>query len=945
VEIETNSFEIGDNVKFYLTVQSKKTRLSDFAIQEIQFVDSKPLFVWTKCIKNCDRNVLLHETYHAQAVCEDCNSNSEKKFKWTLNSNIISNSSRAVVLPFKLKNERNVLNVKVYEGERIGEAFLVIKPLKQPTVDCKITPSNGVEFITNFTIDCTSTATHFEVFQDNALIGKFYSKQIIAKLKASNGIQIKVIDDRGAFTEINVPISVEELTIESVNEFIMGLTTYSSLHQLIASNDFKSSAAMIYVAIKNLNEENAELMTKIIEEIYKIPLADAETILIVTDVLRKIAEKTKTEHFQRPKVGLILKEVALKLKIFHEIRSDEARNITKNVLAVVENLSFPLEIMENQNNELIPADQRLDDYLEYGDFDNEIIEKMNNLLSTGNNIEKVVKSLLQLLAKFVEPEEPAIEMTSENHKFIVFGKDFSESLTGQNISLYSSKVVIESYNMILHEIIKVSLISFKNLNPFWFVEERNLKRSSFITFEIFHVNNQKIKKFSNPIKILNFIEPMEVSQHSVCVESSNDMPTYRMKVSANSHLVVEYNVSHGQDLKYILQFNKKPQFKDFTLYKSETKTINGSALIQVPAKQNQGDFFISFLPGKTNRESCTNLSLQFYVVSCEVWNGNDGSWNKKVCNVGSVLNRTIFDCFCHQPGSFTASVEAKSAWLDPSREIKNSLDQNFIVLGFVIAVFMTTIVIFIFMSCKNELKPDIIYLKSNHPDATHLYIITVVTGALKNSGTTSQVCIEIIGTESSIGVLWLNDNGVNFSRKSELKFMLLTSSSLGNVEKLAVWIKPFGYEVSWRCDKILMFKPSTSDSWTFLVQSWFTLKNDEAEISREFFPSKDDDFKKKRSLFLQNLHREYVSSFLSSRYGDFKNHLVIATLPVFSMFINSFLFGTTTTMNIEDEIIEYQHFELFRVLKMSVASFLILVFLKILINVLIKIYYFLKRLS
>lgn len=935
VKIDPSTFVINDVVNFFLTVRSKKTRLSASAVQKVKFVETQRLFIWIKCIKNCYRNVLVHEIFHARVICDDCEIAQEKIFEWTLNSRIIGNSSQAVIFPYQLKNEWNVLSVKIVQGERIGETSLTIWPLKSPTAKCKISPVKGIEFVTNFTISCVSTALSFEVFQENKLIGKFYLNSMSTKLKAFNSLQLYIYDSKGALTAINLSVFVEKLTIDGVvDNFIMGSVTNSSLHQLIASNDLKSAAIMVQIAIDNIKNEDEKLMEKIIDEVEKILFADAETILIVANIIKQIVEKIETNYLQRAKFGSILGRIALATSNFPELRFDEAINIMEIVQIIIEKQSISIKIMVNQEKDSIPEDQRFDDYEDYEAFDSEIGDELESFLSVGNNIEKVLESLLHLLSKFVEPDEPVIELSPRNQTLFVYGEDFSENSSDKNISLYDTNIIIGRRNLLPHVIVKCALIGFKNFNPFWFVDDKKVKRSNVISLSMFDSKNHKIKKFSNGLRILHRMKPSTAPVYRVCVHNFNDMPVYRLKISVHSRIIIEYKVAHHQNVKYLTQFGKKPQFKDFVLHESYVRFAKASESIQVLTETNYEDFFIAFLPEKSNHQSCTELSLKFYVISCDAWDRLDGSWNKKICTVEKVFNTTSFECLCSQPGSFTATVELPSAWLDPSRKINNILEQNFVILDFVMSIYFTIIVAFVLIRRKNKSKKKIIHVRSNHPDDMHFYIISITTGALKNGGTSSRVCMEIFGSEASSGVLWMNDDETKFTRKSEWDILMSTAASIGNIERIHVWIHPFGYENQWCCERISVFEPSRQKSKSFSVQCWFTLDNDEAKSVHDL-AMKENEPKKQRHLFHQNLRNEYVKIFLSSNFKDFKKHFVVLVfIPVISMSVNCFLFGTTTASNVENEFIEFKHFDISRVLRISAASFAIFAAFKTLFGLL-----------
>ena len=870
--------------------------------------------------------MLIDEIFHARVVCDDCDAKQQTDVKWVLNSNAVAETSDVVILPNKMNLEENTLAVVVDQAGRTGKVSMMILPSYPPTLECKISPQQGIEFITFFTVDCSTNI--FEVYQEKKLIEKFYARQGQLRLLAGDEIQIKTHHDSA--TETTLTVHVNKLEISSVNEFISGTRGNLSLEHFISSNDIASAGVMIKIAASMISEKDEDLVTNILNEVLKVSMPAVESVIVIAESVKLLSEKIELNHKLRSMIGNILDKIANALNILSELSLNETKTIAENIQVVVEKLTFALEVMNIQETPNVPIDERFDDYADYDDFDGEIIDKMNNFLSTGNSIENVMNSLLFRMATFVEPFEPAIEMNHNNQKLVVFAKDFSKVLGTKKFNDKSSEevnfavtdktnVTINKKTVFPQQKIKIGFTTFKS-DPFWFVRHKNISKSDFFILQTFDDKSSHIKKFASPIKISHRLELPTTPEHRVCVHKSHDMPTFKTKMQTFSKLIIEFKVEAGGSLKYISQFHKKPQFKDFILRSNDVKIINGLSSFEIESQHNRGEMFIAFLPSQSNFTTCTELQLKFHKISCDFWDGKNAFWTSKFCKVGKMFDASSFECLCYHPGSLTALIESPSVQLDPVREFNINLSPSYIVIGFATSVYIAIILVTCFCS-KDRKKKNFVYLKSNRPSDNVHYIIAVTTGAVKYSGTSSHICMEIFQLNSQSKIFWLNNETGKFDRKSEWKFVLATSSSFEDIEKISVWIEP-GYNCSWYCEKICITEVSTDKSWQFPAQKCFSLSEDKTKIFHEFFPTKEKDVKQKFSLFERNLHHEYAKSFLSGSLEDVRQHIVvIATVLPIVMIADAYLYGTTTWLTIEDENLDFKNYEISRVLKVSTGSF------------------------
>jgi hypothetical protein len=928
-------------VDFKVVVSSADIKRSSTINQKISFVANPQLKIWIKCVKHCP-NAAVSSTFHAEVICDDCRKDLEKKFRWILNSQMLPEISQAVILPNSLTEGKHLLKVTVEQGNQKGEAEMLVNILKSPSVICSIAPPKGIEFTTEFSIECDLKT--FEVFQDNNLVKKFYSGRGLLRLKASSQILVRAYQTFSSIAETNVDVDVEELKIDDVSSFVLG-SSISPLHHLISTNDIASAGVMIRIASKLMTEENVALTTEVVNEISRIRLIDPESIVITTGLLKVVSEKANLNWMVRKKLADMLGKIEKSLGDITEITLNHTKSITSDIQAVVEELSTTLPLMNLQEIPIIPSHLRFDEYAEYETFDSDIIARMEICLSVGNHVEEIFKTLFGKLVKFVKSAEPAIEMNFQGQSLKVFAKNFEE-FSVRTSSSHEFKVASKTKAKVTGKSmaqrrIKIGFTSFKSNHPFWFVEDNNASRSDVVILQVFDEEDRKIEKFSEPIKILHELKKLPTVEHSICVENTGDMPIFHVQLSKFSKLLIEYKVADGRTLNCLLQFNKKPQLKDFILNRSEVKAINGSASLEIASMHNNGELFIAFLPSKSNSGQCIDLHLNFHKISCEFWNGTNAAWTTEKCRVGQIVNAWTFECLCLFPGTLTATVDSTSAMLDPSRAIIATLFQNFIVLTFSTVIYLLLALVAVLL-CSKKSKKNLIHLKSNHPNDEYLYIIAIATGNLKNSETSSKICMRIFGKDSTSEAIWFENDGVSFTRKSEWKFLLATQTSLGDVEKIAVWIKPSGHNISWFVDRISIADALSEKLWEFRAQKWFSLKGNQSIVFHQLTPTKS--IKHECSLYRQNLLHELAGSVLSSTVEGFKKHIVtIVAVLVIVLICNALQYKQTTELNVEDEHFSYQHFEIARVLEFAVYGGAICIAFKIAVDALINLFSFLKQ--
>ncbi|CAO1308180.1 unnamed protein product [Diamesa serratosioi] len=978
VHIPAGTFKESDKVVFNVNGTSKKTKKSSNGVQEVKFVDEASLFVWIKCVKNCGKITLIHNIYHAEAVCENCNAKDLIEYQWDFKGNNISSSSRAIILPYFIDSDVSSLTVTVSQNKKTSTTSIDLITDTAPPQKCKITPDTGIAFVTEFEIECDASPDKSlekknrptkSIYQNNVFLVKFSSrsyKLILNEMPDGvKHIEIKVQSLQGAFVVYNLDVVVEKLKIEHIWKFIRGETGDFSLCDLVEMNDLPKAVAMIYLAIDRMSPDNEEVAKILLDEILKMKLVDSDSIVVLSNVLKEFSSKLLMTHELRGKIAKVFDKISKAInefvddsKINPQFTILSVTNITHNMLITTSNLLEPHEMIEShQNLDGINSDDRFDDYQDYEDLDVRVMNKVENLLSTSTSINRLVQSIFKCYVLMVDPEEPPENIMMNNLNFTFFEIDLKNShenvtLYAFNTTIFFNKSLIRSLNYA--KSLKIGLLSFKNHHPFWWATEKTHQLSNVFILDIFAGNGLKIVDLDQRFEFATSFDNVTSGEIDGCVSYNNDMPIYKIEFPAYSKLLLEFYLDDSDELKFLKKIGSRPQFKD-VIEKPENIEIihNKSKLyIEKEVRSENEILFIALLFHQSNKsKNCINFTLSIHTLSCDVWNEKQGPWSGKYCVPLELVNGTQLQCSCNHLSTFTSRLFVPPTFLNLPRGIVYALEKNYTVIVIVVVSVVIFSLLFLWawkFDDENFKKTKIISLESNHPNHKYYYLVTVVTGGFRKSGTTSKICIELQGLNNSSGPCMLYDDLVLFKTNSECNFLITVPEYLGKLEKIVIWMKPSGTNNSWYCEKISVRDVARKELFSFFVEQWFSLnqskKSSDWNWVHEIFLSEKKKAEKK--LFRHNVFYGIKNSFLA--YSIFSHHasspftarqrvVVLFCIFAFIMMINILLFGATTLQNVENEQTYYERFQMgINTLVFSLQSVVITIPLALLLEFLLN---------
>ncbi|XP_039288515.1 polycystic kidney disease protein 1-like 2 [Nilaparvata lugens] len=198
----------------------------------------------------------------------------------------------------------------------------------------------------------------------------------------------------------------------------------------------------------------------------------------------------------------------------------------------------------------------------------------------------------------------------------------------------------------------------------------------------------------------------------------------------------------------------------------------------------------------------------------------------------------MLTCRCQHLSVFGGSIFVAPNKVDPINDIELfvTVFNNPYIAVIVILCLILYVILFIWAWRKDKQDDSyakLILLKDNIVGDSNAYVVVVYTGIRIAAGTTSNVGIQIFGSDASSRVHILkgvDEDREVLRRASDDWFLLFTSSPLGKLEKIHIWIDFSGSNPSWYCSKIVIIDVANGDEYIFMVGKWLTILTNNGEL-------------------------------------------------------------------------------------------------------------------
>ncbi|KAL0273142.1 UNVERIFIED_CONTAM: hypothetical protein PYX00_005886 [Menopon gallinae] len=924
-KVPASAFQAGQTITFKMTM--RRTKISRMvesvtAEQKVTFRDNIPLLM-LKCIANCiDPNVQDITAFRVRCVgnCGD------RKFVWNSSPDILAKEN----IDFGEGTDKLLLKQKVAKpGEfygfsvTLGDASAIygltyMKEFEKGT--CFVEPTSGVAAATFFVIGCEKYTspygdlTYF-VYQGDAekdptavmlaygSIAEFYG---IFLAEGETKITVVVRDTRmtthyaeAGTVELKEMETDEELSdVEGMmKKVIIGKDRFT-LHTFLNGADddrfFQWTSIFLSRIPKLATETRRDLMKHIAEKLVRFEvdhIMSAEQMLSI--MWKMIKAKDIGDTLVAAEMSKVLGKIA---KTLFQYVSDPSENFITMTFII----DFSQKLL-NVFSELLTGEEELLPVLttETPEHDYDSYDEMQSVKITirahyktvvANFLSSIELVSMCLLRKQItdqrpiELETPALKMTVRKARPAALEREIPGAEDAEARVILPQELIksLGKYREIGYQYV------FFTKNPFWWHMDRDLFDTNFVAFDFFHKDTliREIPYYAE-FRMKYKGERNKINE----VMGAGAFLIYKVEVRGNTTLMVDVGT---EELRVLLT--------DCSPTRSEVHA-RGQAKKVVMHRQGyqHGEMYLGIVnPG------ATSVDLNATVVNfiCSRWDPKDKMFAEDEFET-QFINSSM-SCLATHLSLFGGSVGVPPNKIEFPGDfnVHMFLHHNLVMVAILLTVFILYVglMIWAYFRDRNLHMRNIVFpLKDNVPGDEHPYLVVVVTGKQFDAGTSANVGIQLIGTESKsrphlIQCDWYEP----LQRGDEDWFVIYCPKFLGDVRAIRLWHDSSGRKPHWFCSRVMVQDLRNSKQYCFVVEKWFSLVWGDSEYSREIGVSDDKMMKQLAIIFPVTVDQSFrnghlwLSIFASDPQNNFttKERVSVSVcLMLLSMLSSAMFYG------------------------------------------------------
>lgn len=460
-----------------------------------------------RCIRNCRSETINPQgTLHLKVICRTCNTSA--KFEWQIHPPVdkqLLTSSRLVIGANRLDAGTNYkFHVSLKDGK--GTATL---QMFTPTVverECTVYPPEGIETITEFTVNCTestvtATALMYTLFQGGTQLLSSNNPVFTSKLNANDAIRVRIQDPYGQYTTVDITIHIEELpmfnSIDEINDIFTSKNASLDLKRMIADETQSNTLVFINAVASRLIKlqpvDVSDTVARIIGLMNELEMIHFDDTIPILHTLIKLLLPTQMNLKLAMECANLLNRISTALpNSYDDVSASDYVGNANRILTVINQMIDPFDtIPPVQNaNSLISHEYHFDDYKDYGELDVGIFEKLENLATISRSVDRIHNGLATCAAKLFQPMEVLADMTAEDVQFKVLAFDREVAQTyGNHLQINGTTVaVMVSDELLAHFDHEASIsCTFFDKNPMWWFQDENAINSDVVGVSIYNI--------------------------------------------------------------------------------------------------------------------------------------------------------------------------------------------------------------------------------------------------------------------------------------------------------------------------------------------------------------------------------------------------------------------------------------------------------------------------
>ncbi|XP_070536058.1 uncharacterized protein [Ptychodera flava] len=322
----------------------------------------------------------------------------------------------------------------------------------------------------------------------------------------------------------------------------------------------------------------------------------------------------------------------------------------------------------------------------------------------------------------------------------------------------------------------------------------------------------------------------------------------------------------------------------------------------------------------TTAGSNEDFDVHIYTARCLYWSELFEQWFPSGCKVGGMTTSAYTHCQCNHLTAFGGNfyIPANDLISFDYVMTEAALEDSPIlaaIVGGILALYVMFAVAAIRVDIKHQkqIRPDV-KVKKGEKDSSYIYLITVFTGIHHRAGTTSKVCVQLLGNQySSKPISLTSESRQEFQDGSIDTFLTDTFTSLGVLQFVRVWHNCSGFTPEWFLSRLMVEDVQTGRSWYFLCNEWHREKDspktyralmfEEAVLNRHLFVFTSFSDLCKRHLTML----AFVTRSVRSKLTCLESLTCLFAFVFFSMLVTSvFLYGAQEDPSEQQTLQEFQ---------------------------------------
>ncbi|XP_054732543.1 uncharacterized protein LOC129240642 [Anastrepha obliqua] len=857
LNIPAGALRLGKSYTFTFHVNSYvSTMESDVTKQIIQITNEPKHYVFIECVRNClTATFAAGRKVHLRVRCPTCTA--QPTILWTVSSggSFPPNAYRIGFMP--PASGKVTIEVSVTSGSMSGKSVMELAHNEPPTGGrCSIEPTSGVEYETEFHIECMNFADLDVPITYQCIAGTFTldrtaERLVSTRLPITSNIKIVICDFLFACTETQVSVSVSAMQAPqdeaALKQFltkpdsnIAKLLKDGHIERVMVLTDVLTRSTLtldmantIYYQLRGLKLETllqVEQITKITRNLLATfqPL-DNKRVRIFTKFLRKIS------------IGFYY---VITDREYQELLPEPYEILNNEVVEMIAEFSAKLEDMPPgmlmQPANIGSADRLSESYAPLPDFDETVLSRIENWLDVIFESFRCLHFVGISGAIMHEPSDDHYVLDKPGVRLDVFSIEGTKMLDieteNRKIEIIVASAMLAELEHILQSAqLLLQVVSFES-NPFWWYPDTEPLSTGIVSFSAYSatVPLREATFLENPIEFSMPLSPSTPAHDPLTslvegyVNDSLDMPIYRIAMPVNTAAIVKF-VDPTTRLCVKLNLCTKPR----------SYQVRASSDI-VPEKDtfhivnDKGGNVWAYLAVMAADEISTRKTFKFEttMLKCLAWDFKlrDPEWTTAGCIPKLNLTDTEnLRCNCYHLSTFAGKKHTTAATeTDTARRVLTHLPVN----GHMVTFFLLLLLLFTLLfwwayySLKNH-KGDLITLldQEDYNKDFGIYV-HISTGGHWQAATSANIILMFAvpqGTRKFF--IYQNPEDPHLVRNSTCTLRLpLIGDDLAQPLLLSIRRDNSGRYPSWYCRNIVIEDYANEVICSFEVEDWITTK-------------------------------------------------------------------------------------------------------------------------